>query len=1003
MRFHRLTVTAFGPYAGTECVDFDELNDSGVFLLTGPTGAGKTSILDAICFALYGVVPGERGTTSLRSHHAAEGHAPEVELEVSLGPRRFRVRRSPEWVRPKKRGEGTTREHARASLMELLPDGSETLVSSRAAEVGHELGELLGMSSDQFMQVVLLPQGEFQRFLHATSDERQVVLERLFHTQRFTRIEGWLKQRSATLRDRLADRERVVSELLAKIGHRAGVDVVDEVRLPAAGTTPAVVDAALLHTRAWAEELGKAAAAARDTAALHEEHTASALARAEAVDREAARLDDLLRRRQQAAAELATLAATEDEATRQRTRLDRHARAELVRPHAEVLAAAVADHDTARAAHDTAAAALTALLPRVRLPVEDLDGLVDRLQARAATLRALLPRGAGLADARNRLSGLDDRVDDLREAVAAADQRADALPGHQQEVAARLAEDRMLAAATGEAAAALEAARRTHDAAAALPEAQAEHARMVLAVQAARDRAADARETHLRTFEARLAGIAAELAGQLAEGDPCQVCGSTEHPSPARPTPHAVSEDDQRSALVEADRLRDAHESLAAEAEVSSEILTRLAACAGTVSADEAATAAQGAALRLTLAEDAAARVPGLEARAAELTGDVSTLAARRASLDEQLAALRRDQAALATIVAAAHEEIAAALEDGETDLEEALADVDAALGATRAVVGATTELGHAETAHQRAATHAARAARERGFSDAPNAAAALMDGDECVTLRDSLVARDRRHQTATGTLADPQVAALGDDVPDRAATAAVLAAARAAARTSAGDARAARDTAAALSSLTDELAAALDEWAPAALEHGVADDMARLVRGMGVDNHLQMRLSSYVLATRLDQVLDAANERLGLMQDNRYSLNRTGRSRRGLRAGLGLEVLDAWTGETRDPTTLSGGETFVVSLALALGLADVVTHEAGGVRVDTLFVDEGFGMLDPETLDDVMDRIDGLRAGGRTVGVVSHVSELRTRIPTQVHVAKTRTGSTIEVRTLVA
>jgi exonuclease SbcC len=178
---------------------------------------------------------------------------------------------------------------------------------------------------------------------------------------------------------------------------------------------------------------------------------------------------------------------------------------------------------------------------------------------------------------------------------------------------------------------------------------------------------------------------------------------------------------------------------------------------------------------------------------------------------------------------------------------------------------------------------------------------------------------------------------------------------------------------------------------------------MSRLVRGLGTDNQLQMRLSSYVLATRLDQVLDAANERLSDMRDQRYSLRRTGAARGGSRAGLGLEVLDAWTGETRAPTSLSGGETFVVSLALALGLADVVTHEAGGVRVDTLFVDEGFGMLDADTLDDVMDRIDALRAGGRTIGVVSHVSELRSRIPTQVHVSRGREGSTVAVRTLVA
>ena len=172
---------------------------------------------------------------------------------------------------------------------------------------------------------------------------------------------------------------------------------------------------------------------------------------------------------------------------------------------------------------------------------------------------------------------------------------------------------------------------------------------------------------------------------------------------------------------------------------------------------------------------------------------------------------------------------------------------------------------------------------------------------------------------------------------------------------------------------------------------------MASLADGTSSDNRLRMRLSAYVLASRLSQVVDAANERLARMFDHRYALEHTGA--RGVgesRGGLSLRVRDDWTGESRDPATLSGGETFVVSLALALGLADVIAHEAGGSELDTLFVDEGFGSLDAETLDQVLDTLDSLRDGGRVVGVVSHVAEMRDRIPTQLHVSKRRVGSTL-------
>jgi exonuclease SbcC len=299
---------------------------------------------------------------------------------------------------------------------------------------------------------------------------------------------------------------------------------------------------------------------------------------------------------------------------------------------------------------------------------------------------------------------------------------------------------------------------------------------------------------------------------------------------------------------------------------------------------------------------------------------------------------------------------------------------------------------------------HAEDAVTDEGFESFDAVRAALLD-ERLQRRHEALLAEHaRREATARAALDDPALADLSDEPPaDLDALAHTAREARETLAAATRELHVAEQRLSAVRSLVDRLDAALTAWAPAREDYELAESMSRLVRGLGGDNQLQMRLSAYVLATRLDQVLDAANERLSHLRDQRYLLQRTDRAaRRGSQAGLGLEVVDQWTGDVRDPATLSGGETFVVSLSLALGLADVVTHEAGGVEIETLFVDEGFGALDADTLDDVMDRLDGLRAGGRTVGIVSHVTELRSRIPVQLHVDKTPAGSSIRTLALV-
>ena len=304
--------------------------------------------------------------------------------------------------------------------------------------------------------------------------------------------------------------------------------------------------------------------------------------------------------------------------------------------------------------------------------------------------------------------------------------------------------------------------------------------------------------------------------------------------------------------------------------------------------------------------------------------------------------------------------------------------------------------------------TRTADATRERltaaltqhGFADVAAARAALLPADELAGMTAQLRAIDTQRDQAEALLAQPEVSAAEQQpAPDLEA----LARAAATARDEATRARRAQTIAESaehrLHDLAGEVHAILERIGPAEAEQAVVQELADCVAGTSGNNTLRMRLSSYLLAARLEEVARLANERLQVMTEGRYTLVYSDAlARRGARSGLGLRVVDAWTGASRETSTLSGGESFMASLALALGLGDAVRAEAGGFDLQTLFVDEGFGTLDDDSLEQVMGVLDSLREGGRSVGIVSHVSELRQRIPAQLRVSKSQSGSSIEV-----
>jgi exonuclease SbcC len=988
MRLHHLEITAFGPFNHTVTVDFDELSAAGLFLLTGPTGAGKSSVLDAVCFALYGDVPGDRASAKrLRCDTAAPGVAPRVVLEATLADRRFRLTRSPAWQRPKRRGAGLTTEQASVLVEELTPDGLR-LLTYRLDEAGHLVSELLGMNLTQFCQVAMLPQGRFQEFLRARSEERQRLLQKLFRTRRFEDIERWLREHRLGLRRRL---DQLTAELAA-LAHR-----LDE-----AGAADHDLDALLaddLALEAWAAELLDESVRAAVMAAETADASAADAAAAEAALAEGTARAALQERHAAARAQRSALAAGADRVHTMRAQVEAGRRA------SPVLALTALAHRarTRRAQADCRLAELVAQLS------DEASGDLAADPGAAGARRDQLTLALGTLPV---VRGLEREFGLLRDRSQHEVERLAALAAHECALIARAealpTDITALTARQGDAArdrdqldtvlAGLEAARLRHAAAVELTATR-------LGQEAARGRLREfvdahqgVKETWLALHEARLHGMAAEIAVDLAVGASCPVCGSCEHPHKASPGAGAPTAESEKAARRATD---DAEVARQAQADIVRGLDTRLAILAEQSGGLDAATAL-GA---LDAARQEADRVRASAGQWAAVTADLDQALAQQAATAADLEQTRVEAATMRSD----SEARLARLADIGHQLTEHLGphqsadNLEAVLRRDLAVVSDLVSADHAVATalevEAQAQSDVVDAARAQGFESAHDALDAALSTAEVDGLEAQLTTYAEQSAAAEATLADPEVAsAAREPRPDLSALtiAHQQLVEKARLAHSAHDAASRRQ--ARIGALQRDTLLALKAWRPVRDAHALSAQVSAFVEGKSGDNRAQMRLSAYVLAWRLGHVVAAANVRLAAMTGQRFTLEHT--SQRGAgetRGGLSLLVRDEWSGESRDPVTLSGGETFVVSLALALGLTDVVTQEAGGADIGTLFVDEGFGSLDADTLDDVMDTLDALRDGGRAVGIVSHVPELRTRIPTQLRVIKSRSGSGLQ------
>ncbi|MEV7689312.1 SMC family ATPase [Streptomyces bungoensis] len=994
MRLHRLDITAFGPFGGTQSVDFDALSAAGLFLLHGPTGAGKTSVLDAVCYALYGSVPGARQSgqgMNLRSDHAEPGTRTEVRLELTVAGRRLELTRQPPWERRKLRGTGTTVDKAQTWLREYdAPAGAWKDLSRSHQEIGEEVTQLLGMSREQFCQVVLLPQGDFARFLRADAEARGRLLGRLFDTQRFADAEKRLAERRRATEARVREGD---AALLAD-AHRMQQEAGDAMELPELapgepGLAEAVLGAAAVARSTARERLAVAHCRLAGAESAH------AAARRDLEDvRELVRLQSRFAEARQRAERLQERSGAHRD---DQERMQRARKAEAVAPALELREAAEAEHLRAAGAEARARAALpgsragdgpAGLAAAARRAAEELGGLesarraetrlTDLVEERAGLDRqeraddeALREADTWLAEWDGLRIALQSRVESAQEAATRAEQLA---------VRREPAQRRLTAARTRDTLAAdLEDARRR--------------------ALASGQRALDARAHWLDLKERRLNGIAAELAAHLTDGEPCAVCGATEHPAPARRDAGHVGRAAEEQALAASRGAEEEHTEEERRLGVLREALAAATAEAGDVSTAELATEAELLEQEYARARRDASALHAAheELRKAEREREQRLDARQQAAVRTASRATRRDtldreRAALEEELAQARG-TAASVAARAAQLERQAALLTEAADAARAAEDAAQRLKDADA-------RLADAAYRAGFDTPRAAAAALLDDTAHRELQRRLDAWQSEEAAVRAMLAENDAVTAAQRPPaDLAAAERTASEAERRLR----EAASARDAADRCRTELDRLSAratdAVRRLGPLREEYDRVARLAALAAGTSAENERRMRLESYVLAARLEQVAAAATVRLRRMSSGRYTLvHSDDRSGRG-RSGLGLHVVDAWTGRERDTASLSGGETFFASLALALGLADVVTDEAGGVRLDTLFIDEGFGSLDDQTLDEVLDVLDSLREHDRSVGIVSHVPDLRRRVHAQLEVLKDRSGSALRQR----
>lgn len=1011
----KLSIQAFGPFANSEEVDFTKLGDSPLFLINGPTGAGKTSILDAICFALYGQTTGnERDGTQMRCDHADLSVLTEVSLEFALANKRFLIRRVPMQVRAKKHGDGTTTKPAEAQLREL--DGTQDgrlIVSKSVGEANDEIKQLIGLGVEQFRQVMVLPQGKFRELLLADSKDREAIFSKLFATHIYKKIENSLKEKAFGIQKAVEHHQSEIKGILQ------GAEVSSEIEL----------DQELAQLKPQLTEAQGIKCKAEDALKIAQRNKDQAMALNKRFDELAVKESDLGIKQTYA-----------DEMGAKQNSLDLSLKATGIyhvyttkQSEAEKLVKISQQNALCKVSLTSAIKEHKHATDKLAKANADAD-VLDALKAEQSELQRHEKQMAELVNARENLrvktqaaTKSKDSFDDKKTSLAALEQewaeKEQVLVKHLKALE-MLAPEQQALALLGEKLIErenLENIRLRIQKILAQKEQSAEAvATQTIAFDKAKRNAA-------RTELAWHSGQAALLSEELEYDHPCPVCGSKDHPEPAKPSAESELTTKQQVAAARAqetqarDNMQEAKDDLAkieskfelwvSKRETSEQSLGKYAQQAvDELKQQQKVVQTRVDALITMKAEKEALEQRISEIKTIQITGreSLTVLDTQRANDNdiliqartstEQLGIQIPEKYRLGDALVKAIEAIGSnikALMLEQSKAEYAFKDKQTALDQAKSKeTTLLSQLAEQEVLTLTVNADWQKALHKSDFKDLAQFLNAQLDDAmqsdlkiEVENYRSSLAILQAAVQQSKLDLADNKRADV-DEIEQ------LLANELYEFTDKDNIWRGFEARSKSLISVKKKLINALAANEALNKQYAIFGTLNNVANGATGN---KISLQRFVLSVLLDDVLIQASHRLNIMSKGRYQLVRKEDRAKGNKAsGLELEVEDGDTGKPRSVATLSGGESFMAALSLALGLSDVVQSYAGGIRLDALFIDEGFGSLDQESLDGAIKVLIDLQASGRMIGIISHVTELKEQMALRLDVTCGKYGSSI-------